>query len=83
VLLIHVGSQEVVPGLIGGDPLVEVGQRDEGFDGKELLFDGSMDGLDVAVIVPGAVGEAFAPGLASPPRRFQTHPGFCPAEYSR
>ena len=63
IVFVHIGSQEVVPGLVGADALVEVSEVLEVFKVEELVFDGAVDGFYIAVVAPGLDGDPFMDGF--------------------
>jgi hypothetical protein len=75
VVFIHVGSDPIVVGLIGGHPLVEVSEGDEVLQVEEFGFDGGVDGLDIAVVAPGPDGDSFVDGSEPLDGLFESIPG--------
>jgi len=62
VVFVHVGSQQIIPGLIGSNTLMKILQAGKIFQIVELIFDSTMNGLHVAVVAPGLDGNAFVNG---------------------
>jgi hypothetical protein len=59
ILFIHIHPDEVIVSLIGSNPLMKVFEAGKVFEIKKLQFNGTVNGLDIAVIAPGPIGNAF------------------------